>query len=238
MPRAATFALLIVLAAPAAGGARAAASTEDRYGPPRPAPAALTPPPTPAATVAEPATGWLSWSHKTAAAPVAVQSTPALPRVSAPAYAATPPQRPERVATAALPTNLYAPYPPSQSAVAPREPSNPAPWTSMGRAAQPTGAQQAQSRPQAPGTSVARSQAQTQTGQAPHFYSVHREFGLNPDPIPLPQQFFAGGSPDMAAAPPPLPPHPVPGTQAATSPANTAANRAREVELETADSAD
>jgi hypothetical protein len=66
---------------------------------------------------------------------------------------------------------------------------------------------------------------------------VHREFGLSPDPIPLPRQFFAGGSPDLAAPPPPLDPHPVPGTQAATSPANTASNRAREVELETADSA-
>jgi hypothetical protein len=79
--------------------------------------------------------------------------------------------------------------------------------------------------------------AASATAQPPRRYSVAREFGLTPDPIPLPQQFFADGSPDLAAPPPPLPPKPVPGTQAATSAANTASNRARQVALETADSA-
>jgi hypothetical protein len=79
--------------------------------------------------------------------------------------------------------------------------------------------------------------ASASTSQPPRRYSVAREFGLTPDPIPLPQQFFAEGSPDLAAPPPPLPPKPVPGTQAATSGANTASNRARQVALETADSA-
>jgi hypothetical protein len=70
----------------------------------------------------------------------------------------------------------------------------------------------------------------------PRRYSLHSEFGLTPDPIPLPKQFFAdSATADLAAPPPPLDPHPVPGTQAATSPANTAANRARESALETAD---
>jgi hypothetical protein len=82
-----------------------------------------------------------------------------------------------------------------------------------------------------------QAQVQAQTSQAPHFYSVHREFGLNPDPIPLPRQFFSDGSGDLSAPPPPPAPHPFAGSQAANSPANTAANRAREVELETADSA-
>jgi len=74
-------------------------------------------------------------------------------------------------------------------------------------------------------------------GTPAHFYSVHRQFGLSPDPIPLPPQFFADGAVDLAAPPPPLPPHAVPGSQAATSPADTPANRARAVDLQTADSA-
>jgi hypothetical protein len=87
--------------------------------------------------------------------------------------------------------------------------------------------------------SASRTQTQTavQAAQPPHFYSVHRPFGLTPDPIPLPQQFFADGAPDLAAGPPLLPPRPVPGAQAATASANTASNRARQVEIETADSA-
>ena len=37
----------------------------------------------------------------------------------------------------------------------------------------------------------------------PHFYSVHREFGMSPDPIPLSPQFFAGASAGMAEPDPP-----------------------------------
>lgn len=54
--------------------------------------------------------------------------------------------------------------------------------------------------------------------------------------VALPRQFF-GESDDMAAAPPPVSPRPVPGTQAATASANTAANRALQNEILTADSA-
>jgi hypothetical protein len=58
--------------------------------------------------------------------------------------------------------------------------------------------------------------AQSQ-GQAPRRYSVHREFGVAPDPTPLPPQFFAGGpAADMAA--PPL--------EISRSPAGPAANAA------------
>ena len=57
--------------------------------------------------------------------------------------------------------------------------------------------------------------------------------------VALSKQFFAGGSEDLAAAPPPLMPRPVPGTQAVTNTAtaNTATNRARQNEILTADSA-
>jgi len=121
-----------------------------------------------------------------------------------------PAMRSDRAAITALPTSLYSAYPPANPRQAPATPR-----------------------------SVSTAPAQAAVNQPPRFYSVHREFGLKPDPIPLPQQFFAaGGAADLAAPPPPLDPHPVPGTQAATSPLNTAANRAREVELETADSAD
>lgn len=84
---------------------------------------------------------------------------------------------------------------------------------------------------------AARPEAQASTsgaGQPPRFYSVHRPFGLTPDPIPLSPQFFAdSGAADLAAPPPPLPPRAVPGSQAVNAPANTAANRAREVALDT-----
>jgi len=55
-------------------------------------------------------------------------------------------------------------------------------------------------------------------GLAPHFYSVQRQFGVQPDPIPLPAQFF-GDSPatDLAAAPPPLPPRVILGQGASST---------------------
>jgi hypothetical protein len=61
------------------------------------------------------------------------------------------------------------------------------------------------------------------TGPAPRRYSVHRDFGLNPDPAPLPPQFFADAAPDLAEPPPP-PPVTAPTGQ--TAAAITARNRA------------
>jgi hypothetical protein len=60
-----------------------------------------------------------------------------------------------------------------------------------------------------------------------------------PAPVALSRQFFAGSTDDMAAAPPPLMPRPVPGSPAITnaSTINTASNRARQNEILTADSA-
>jgi hypothetical protein len=76
-----------------------------------------------------------------------------------------------------------------------------------------------------------------QTGLPPHRYSVDRQYGVQPDPIPLPAQFFANSAAtDLAAPPPPLPPRPIPGSQtvSSTASANTPANRARAIALDTA----
>jgi len=78
----------------------------------------------------------------------------------------------------------------------------------------------------------------------PHIYSVARDYGLQPDPIPLSQDFFASdgstsaqSSPDLAAPPPPLPPRPVPGPQTVGNPSNinTPSNRARAIAEDTPD---
>ena len=60
-------------------------------------------------------------------------------------------------------------------------------------------------------------------GPAPHRYSVHRDFGLSPDPAPLPPQFFADSATDLAEPPPP-PPITAPAGQ--TAAAIAARNRA------------
>lgn len=216
MPSATTIAQLTALAAPALGvwllGACAGgAQAEDRYGPPHPADSS--------AQAAAATSGWLSWPTKTTTRDGA-DSIGAAPQPAS--SVAAPQMRNGRLA--ALPTSLYSAYPlasPRESLPREAPPRDaPGPWTPTRR------------------TTATSAPAQPATGQAPRFYSVHREFGLKPDPIPLPPQFFASSAgADLAAPPPPLDPHPVPGTQAATSPLNTAANRAREVELETADSA-
>ena len=79
--------------------------------------------------------------------------------------------------------------------------------------------------------------AVAQTGLPPRRYSVDRQYGVQPDPIPLPAQFFADqAASDLAAPPPPLDPRPVPGAQTVNSAAsaNTPANRARAIALDTA----
>lgn len=55
-------------------------------------------------------------------------------------------------------------------------------------------------------------------GAPPHFYSVHRQFGVAPDPIPLAPQFFAdGATADLAGPPPPPAPHLIPGQSASSA---------------------
>jgi hypothetical protein len=219
MPRAAILAIVTTLAVSAIGAWANAATTEDRYGPPPPVADAAAP-------TAGPVSGWLSWSNKTPPpAPVRQAFTAAtLSDDQVPAPIAERAPRPDRLATAALPTSLYGSYP----SLATREV---APLPRANDDAAP---------PSPPSWSPTRQAAATPSPARPglpaHFYSVQREFGLTPDPIPLPQQFFEGSA-DLSAAPPPLPPRPLTGSQAATSPANTPANRARAVQLQTADSA-
>lgn len=59
----------------------------------------------------------------------------------------------------------------------------------------------------APEPRQAIAQAGPAPGQypSPRFYSVHREYGQAPDPIPLSPQFFASETPDLAQPPPPPP---------------------------------
>ena len=96
---------------------------------------------------------------------------------------------------AALPTNIYAPAPPRPVAAAPIAPTLPAASLRPAPPA-PRVLAQAQAQPQANDTS---------DYQPTHFYSVHRQYGQAPDPIPLDAQFFASSSPDLAQPPPPVP---------------------------------
>ena len=132
------------------------------------------------------------------------------------------------------------PAPPPAPVVAPVSLA-PAPTPPIARAAPPTPAPTPQVAPAAPAAQAsapARPWNATGAGLPAHIYSVAREFGLrpDPDPAPLPPQFFADqpGS-DLAAPPPPLNPRAVPGSQTinSTASANTPANRARAIALDT-----
>jgi hypothetical protein len=132
----------------------------------------------------------------------------------APVVSHTPPSASPQLAHAAKPK----PQPPASKplvTVATAAPAPPEPIAPPHRPWSPTG----------PGVPV-------------HFYSTAREFGQqpDPDPVPLSPQFFADtGGGDLAAPPPPLGPHPVPGSQTvgSTASANTPANRARAIALDT-----
>jgi len=105
------------------------------------------------------------------------------PAPSAPDLAGAPSPR---AAAKTLPRSLYAPSP------EPRPPSPAAQPTSTSRASPPSGWR-------SPDRYAAAD------GAPPRRYSVAREFGVHPDPTPLPPQFF-GPSVDLADPPPPPPP--------------------------------
>jgi hypothetical protein len=55
--------------------------------------------------------------------------------------------------------------------------------------------------PSAPQQVAPQQTAQAQNPNGPHFYSLHREYGIAPDPIPIPPRFF-GPTADLSAPPP------------------------------------
>ena len=87
----------------------------------------------------------------------------------------------------APPTSIYAP-PPSPTPPLPSRPAAsaaapPAPTVRALASAEPVGSENLR----------------------PRFYSVHRPYGAEPDPIELTPQFLNQGSPDLATPPPPVP---------------------------------
>jgi hypothetical protein len=203
---------LLVLLALAGATSAQAQPVQDRYGPPRrPSPtvvvASLNATPQGAAAPApvEPYRGpMLRWPSKTA--------EPARPQP----IAAAPPARP-----APTPEHLppYAPPPPGLYAPAarPAPQARVAPAQTPARTAAPPAVAQARSAPPAV-PAAARSPAPVQPtrlaaapsatphwgGAKPRFYSLHREYGMEPDHIPEPPsqpRYVLIGPPDPAKAP-------------------------------------
>ena len=144
--------------------------------------AAYAQPETPSARAAGLRT--LSWPGKVAERPpIRAQATSeARRRIWNPEPAAEPAPAPVR--QAALPTSIYAPRQPEALPA----PVRPAPM------------RQAQAAPMTAAASPSDGDY-----QPPHFYSLYREYGQTPDPIPLNSQFFAAATPDLAQPPPDLP---------------------------------
>ena len=168
---------------------------EDRYGPP---PAPFVDPAAP-----DSLQRMLSWPGKTVATPRSLAQ--AGRTVAAQAYAPQPFAAPPSAPAAYVPAPYSPPSAPAQAVAAlPTSLYSPPPSPLMQPAAQA-----------APATTA---------GQPPRFYSLHREFGLTPDPAPatLPTQFFAPSA-DLAEPPPPPPPRVLPAGQQAM----TASARAR-----------
>ncbi len=161
--------------------------------------------------------------HASAAVPSAAGPAPSLTgpklswsgKVDAPAAPTRPAQSAYAPARGAYRPTGYAPVaqPPAQqqSAQAPRgwtfvppigQPSPDAPGPNRPAPAQlssiydPPPAPQ-QSAPAAPAQVAQNQVAQNPAETGPHHYSVHRDYGIEPDPIPLPPQFF-GATADLS----------------------------------------
>ncbi len=159
-----------------------------------------------------------------------------------PQQAAPPPMRaPAPQAMAAAPDpDFQGPYPPATKEPWRRLLGSTAPAEGRGVAvplpaaeAQPPAAAPAATKPAKPAKAAEAPAAPERLAAAPpgfrtpsstsssRFYSVHRQFGVAPDPIKMPQQFFLDGSPDLSEPPPP------PVRRIAPSPGkSTAAQRA------------
>jgi len=112
----------------------------------------------------------------------------------------------------ATPTSLYEPPPPR--------------WRSADTAAPP--------QPPAPAPAPASPQVEGER-LPPHFYSVARQYGVQPDPVQLSPQFLASTPQADMAEPPPIPPPHVAGPQAANMSAAAATNQLRQAQEAAAD---
>ncbi len=133
--------------------------------------------------------GWSSmsqrWSSETQ--PQARPQIQPQPQAQAQPQGATPAEMAARMPP---PSNPWRPYQPgalASQAAAPR----PAP-TSIYDAPQSAPAPQPQAAP------YRQAQAAPNSQGGPRFYSLHKEYGIQPDPIPLPPQFF-GPTADLSA---------------------------------------
>ena len=72
-------------------------------------------------------------------------------------------------------------------------------------------------------------------GQPPHFYSLARQYGVQPDPMQLSPQFLAATPQADMAEPPPLPPPHTAGAQAANMSTAAATNQVRQAQEAAAD---
>jgi len=162
--------------------------------------------------------GWTQMDRRWAAAPVqapmqrAVQAAPPAMATRTPTYAPRPAvPRSAPVLTAAArtePPPVESMAPPSASAWRPLYPDTQAQPVRQAASPQPTSiydpapAQAAYPQaayPQAPAAPVQRVASAAQTG-GPRFYSLHRDYGIQPDAIPLPPQFF-GPTADLSSPP-------------------------------------
>jgi hypothetical protein len=72
-------------------------------------------------------------------------------------------------------------------------------------------------------------------GLPPHFYSVARQYGVQPDPVQLSPQFLASTPQADMAEPPPIPPPHTAGPQAANMSTAAATNQLRQAQEAAAD---
>ena len=72
-------------------------------------------------------------------------------------------------------------------------------------------------------------------GLPPHFYSVARQYGVQPDPVQLSPQFLASPPQADMAEPPPIPPPHTAGPQSANMSTAAATNQVRQAQEAAAD---
>lgn len=152
----------------------------------------------------------LTWPGKAAGV-----SATALSTRRDPAYVAPPP---------APPRSLYDPPPPRWRAAeaAPMPAAAPALFApTTPSSAQPAAAQ--------------RDRTKAADGAPPHFYSLARQYGVEPDPIALSPQFLAASPQADMAEPPPLPPPHTIGAQSANMSTAAATSQVRQAQEAAAD---